>query len=143
MDTRKNIETVSNYLNTFNIVSEYFEQYKEGSIQVIEQNAEVLFVNVLKSVLSYCQINKVRITEFDDVKIVYFLGQELSKMQNDCEFMITAIDILDFLVFDKHGHYASKDMVAKIKNHIKNDTWMEEYGQHGIYSIFKTLIKSC
>lgn len=143
METQKNISFVSNYLACFDLVSQYFEFYDKRNLEAIEKYADILFVNVLKGVFKYCEINKVKIVEFDDVKIVFFLGRELSILENNSDYMIVMVDILNFLTKHKTSRNASTDMVKKIKSHIRNDTWREEYGQHGIYSIFKTLIKSC
>lgn len=143
MLTKEKIFFISNYLSSFNLVSQYYEYYDSKYLEIIEKHADVLFANVLRSVLNYCKVNKVKIVEFDDVKIAYFLGKELSILENDFVYMIVMVDILNFLTKHKTSREASKDMLRKIKNHITNGTWTEEYGQHGIYSIFKTIIKSC
>lgn len=143
MEAKKNIEYVSNYITSFDSVSQYFEYYDKKYLEAIKRHDEILLTNVLQNILNYCKINAVKIVEFDDVKICYFLGKELAKLENDSNYMLVMVDILNLLTKHKTSKNTSEDMVKKIKKHITEDTWSKEYGIHGIYAIFKTVIKSC
>ena len=136
---------ISDFINTFDASILYFKHESENIDQVIidENVYNNLAIDVLMDVIEYCKDNNVQIKNFDDYKIVYFLGQRLWRLSGEREFLIEMVNILHTLLYISTNETmrVSNDMILKIKESIKNDCWHELFGKYGIYSIFKVCSK--
>lgn len=139
-------DLTNDYINTFDASLVYFYEFHKELKSEID-NDSTLYMNlsrdVLNDVIKYCEDNDVQIKNFDDYKIVYFLGIKLEELKNDFNYMITTVQILEILLYlnSKSKFRISKDMLSKVMESIKKQKWKNHYGLYGIYSIFKICSK--
>ena len=137
----KDIELLKDYLKTFNIVRNYYKLECEDFLKVVDDNLIELYKLVLDDIIEYCFVNKVYIKDFDDYKIVYFLGVRVYEKTNNISHFKAMLKILDILVKKDSNNFVNEDMIKKILLSLKNNTWKENYGKYGIYSMFKACSK--
>lgn len=135
------IKLKQDYLQTFNVVVEYFKNEDKLDFNEIEKNRDSLFTNTLNDILEYCKINRVYIQDFDDYKITYFMGVRLTKKTDNSEYLISTLKILDILVKKDSNNFIDENMIQKIILNIQANKWEDNYGKYGIYSIFKSCSK--
>lgn len=139
-------DLTNDYINTFDASLVYFYEFHKDLKNEIDNNPTLymeLSKEVLYNVFKYCKDNDVQIKNFDDYKIVYFLGIKLESIKNDCTYMITTVQILETLLYlnSKSRFKISEDMLLKVMDSIKKRKWKNHYGLYGIYSIFKICSK--
>lgn len=142
MNDQNTIEFMENYLMHFNIAVDSFEYEHNGFGKILKGHSETLLSSVLIDVLSYCKTNDVRIVDFDDIKIIYFIGREASKLENNNEFLKTSVNLMNKITLHSTKKRLCEEMIRKIKDRINDNTWEKEYGNSGIYTIFKTSIRT-
>ncbi|MFA6195260.1 MAG: hypothetical protein WC656_01295 [Sulfurimonas sp.] len=130
----------NDFFATLNIVIEYYkfeDRTIADKIAIHKNLPEDIFIKVL----DYCKDQNVKVINFDDMKITYFLGIELYKLSKDDKYMLTMLNILNKLVYLETAHFIDKDIFIKIRSSVINDKWQNFYGIYGIYTIFKNCYK--
>ncbi|NPA11103.1 MAG: hypothetical protein GXO62_02550 [Epsilonproteobacteria bacterium] len=138
-----NIEELkTDYIQTFNIVLEYFKLADKKLYDFILENYRELLQEVLDAILLYCKENCVKIVNFDDYKIVYFLGIKVFDKTGEIKYLISMLKVLESLLYSETDKNISNEMLQKILINAKNKTLKKNYGEYGIYYIFKTCYKT-
>lgn len=142
MDFNDTLYYLENYLSQFDFAISQYDYFTPSSGEKIKLHAETIFTNVLTDVLEYCKNNDVKVVEFDDVKIIYFIGKETSRLENNNEYLKIAVGIMNSITIHSTGNGIDFEMLNKIYKAIDKNRWHEEYGNNGIYTLFKTMIRT-
>lgn len=142
MDNNDTVYYLENFLSQFNFAISSYDLYAPGYGEKIKNHSETIFTNVLTDVLEYCKNNDVKIVEFDDIKIIYFIGIESSRLENDSKYLKIAVDIMNTITIHSTGKSICEQMLNKIYRNIEKNRWHDEYGDNGIYTLFKSAIRT-
>lgn len=142
MDTNDTIYYLESYLGQFNFALSLYDLYASGCGEKIKNHSETIFASVLTDVLEYCANNDVKIVEFDDIKIIYFIGKQASRLENDNMYLKIAVEIMNTITEHSTGKGICQQMLNKIYNNIEKNRWHDEYGNNGIYTLFKSAIRT-
>jgi len=134
-------ELAYDFIQTFNVSLYYYESLDQYTFNAIEAIKNDIVEKVFNEVIHYCQQNNVYMQDFDDYKIVYFIGLKAYEITNNKKILLDMITILNALVMSDSKVSVNEDMLKKMAKSIDNNKWKEFYGIYGIYSIFKSCSK--
>ncbi|RLA82975.1 MAG: hypothetical protein DRG78_05745 [Epsilonproteobacteria bacterium] len=110
----------------------------------LKNEFELFEYKTVKSIHLYGELYSVNIMDSDDLKIAFFLGQNLAKYfedNNEIEkkrsIQLHMISVMSFIVKASTGSSLDIDMFSKLQQSIIRDDTESSYGKYGIYSIFK------
>jgi hypothetical protein len=140
-------EFSTDYILTFNTVLKYYEDIDKDIINYIlsKKIDKKLLFSVLEDIFEFSLRHRtlkdnipVKIGNFDDMKIVYFLGIHLCDISGDKKYLNNMVRILDQLVYAEQEEFINNRIGTKIYNSIERNNWKEIFGIDGIYMIFKS-----
>jgi len=134
-----------NFLKKYKIVKSEFLKYKDLDVHIRnilkkdEDKSSFIAYNVYYEIVQYGAYKNVDISEFDDMKIIWFLGWHLYDKTFNKSSLKVALKLL-LVRLPNPKKYPDK-MLSKLKKAIEDKEYDVEkfYGKYGIYTNIKTV----
>ena len=132
------------FLKKYKIVkSEFLKLIKDKrlkSVLLSRGDSSVFVGNIFNEIVKYGEYKKIDISDFDDMKIIWFLGWQLYDATNNRYFLYIALELL--LVRLPYPEKYPKIMLKKLKTILTNNNLPDVkklYGKYGVYIAIKTI----
>ena len=137
-------EIPDDFLRKYKIVkSEFLKRLKDErlkSVLLSRGNSSIFVGNIFNEIIKYGEYKKIDISDFDDMKIIWFLGWQLYDATNNRNFLYIALKLL--LVRLPYPEKYPKIMLKKLKTILTDNDLPDVeklYGKYGIYTTIKTI----
>ncbi|HIP44351.1 MAG TPA: hypothetical protein EYG93_03325 [Sulfurospirillum arcachonense] len=132
------------FLKKYKIVKiEFLKSDLEEGLKSVLKNQEdssVFVYNIYNEIIRYGSYKDVDISEFDDMKIIWFLAWQLYQHTYNRRVLYTALKLLLVRLPDPRKY--PKEMLKKLKIALTDDKLPNVeimYGKYGIYTNIKTI----